>query len=647
MKTAILSIDADLRESNGTYGYLSNLKIGSMTLSTPDDSFIIVTRDFFGDKTAEEFIDSLDGITMPTMPKDMSVVMEIAESEISMIQRMFKHIHFQEIKRVVIWNTTFDVQVILSVIERSNLKPEDVLSSDTDNNKIVYFHSGESTTKGIPIAPADRRVVFVAGSEVQYIGGMRLARLQPFSSREKSYVMQKLVKRYTFFKNPIVFPEDILVNNTLSWHGEMQKKHIVTYLAHGLFTVYSFFELDKALHLTTKVHVDSLDSQLQIAELGGELKGKSFPIGRVYQNYTYQERVGQWMRDTFEQELCDSFAERHRRLLEETLELAQSLGGTKEEALAMVEYVYNRDIGVPNQEVGGVVVTLACLCEAAKIDMLGEGEIELERIWKNQEKIRAKNASKPSSVAVKLNQKEKIMYVHDNKALYYAEQMRKLIESAAKEGVVLIPEMERYIYPSKPNLTEPYRSGVSIGVANEVRHPFFSTISRINAYAIMSTNKESGDVEVYVPDVKWPEDSLDEDNSGLETTALGSAEVVNYHIVDGDDNPVKLFAVGERNAANAHNSYVISGLTSIDGKENKTVQQIDFQNGNPLTQGYNGWVIEQLLAACLHRLQGYQLGKFACEDNQNALEHIEQAIRHLNRRTVDRIARQVKNTDNT
>lgn len=128
-------------------------------------------------------------------------------------------------------------------------------------------------------------------------------------------------------------------------------------------------------------------------------------VEAALRNSSYQKRVGVWMRDTFCEELVMSPVERRRRLIEETLELAQSLGGDEEEVLNIARYVHSRPIGEPKQEVGGNIVTLACLCESMGIDMMHEGEVELERIWQNQDKIRAKNAAKPSDIAVKPNSK--------------------------------------------------------------------------------------------------------------------------------------------------------------------------------------------------------------------------------------------------
>lgn len=110
---------------------------------------------------------------------------------------------------------------------------------------------------------------------------------------------------------------------------------------------------------------------------------------------TFQDRVHPWLMDCFGPEIAGDKIERNHRFLEEALELVQALGCTQSEAHQLVNYVYNRPVGHPPQEVGGVMVTLAALCLAQAMDMHEAGEVELARIWTRVEQIRAKQAAKP------------------------------------------------------------------------------------------------------------------------------------------------------------------------------------------------------------------------------------------------------------
>lgn len=111
----------------------------------------------------------------------------------------------------------------------------------------------------------------------------------------------------------------------------------------------------------------------------------------------FQDRVKPWLVECFGEMIAGDREERNYRFLEEALELVQSLGCTQGDAHQLVDYVYGRPIGVPAQEAGGVMVTLAALCLANGMDMHSAGEVELARINEpaTVKKIRAKQAAKP------------------------------------------------------------------------------------------------------------------------------------------------------------------------------------------------------------------------------------------------------------
>jgi hypothetical protein len=125
---------------------------------------------------------------------------------------------------------------------------------------------------------------------------------------------------------------------------------------------------------------------------------RSFPDMNVATEQTpsgFQQEVREWAVACFGEEIADDKTERMHRFTEESLELVQSLGMTKEETLQLVDYVFDREIGEPFQEVGGVSTTLAALCAANGIDMKDAAYTELANVWKRIEKIREKQKNKP------------------------------------------------------------------------------------------------------------------------------------------------------------------------------------------------------------------------------------------------------------
>ena len=116
----------------------------------------------------------------------------------------------------------------------------------------------------------------------------------------------------------------------------------------------------------------------------------------------FQERVMHWADCCFglPRTRWNGTRERCNRFIEEALELCQAFDMSREDAHKIVDYVYNRPMGVCSQEVGGVMVTLAVLCAAHGLDMAQCGETELVRVWLKIEQVRLKQATKKADSAL-------------------------------------------------------------------------------------------------------------------------------------------------------------------------------------------------------------------------------------------------------
>lgn len=127
----------------------------------------------------------------------------------------------------------------------------------------------------------------------------------------------------------------------------------------------------------------------------------------------FQGRVTKWLYACFTPKDVTDKAQRTHRFVEESLELAQATGCTKEEVLQLVDYVYGRDKGEEYQEVGGVMMTLSALCSALELDMQQCGETELARVWTCIDKIRAKQAQKEIDSPLPGRSPEEADVMHD------------------------------------------------------------------------------------------------------------------------------------------------------------------------------------------------------------------------------------------
>lgn len=128
----------------------------------------------------------------------------------------------------------------------------------------------------------------------------------------------------------------------------------------------------------------NLESQLNAAIADDLARARSF-----------QAQVAPWVIECFGEEIAADKIERNWRFLEESLELVQALNCSREDAHALVDYVFGRGKGDPPQELGGVMVTLAALANSNNLDINESGWLELGRCWAKIEQIREKQATKP------------------------------------------------------------------------------------------------------------------------------------------------------------------------------------------------------------------------------------------------------------
>jgi hypothetical protein len=128
------------------------------------------------------------------------------------------------------------------------------------------------------------------------------------------------------------------------------------------------------------------------------------------------------------------------------------------------------------------------------------------------------------------------------------------------------------------------------------------------------------------------------------------------HKIEGIDNQIDIKVLDEPGAGGACHEYQIVNTVHqkdlVDVKEgveefavsiiNHVLCCISFQNGPVLEAGINGITQEALITVCIDRLRCFQSGDFACDDNLDALTHLEAALTCLQKRTRDRLSRGVE-----
>lgn len=105
-----------------------------------------------------------------------------------------------------------------------------------------------------------------------------------------------------------------------------------------------------------------------------------------------QYRVWLWICDAFGQ---DSVQQRALRMLEEAIEAYQAACGEREQAHALIDYVFNKPAGTLQQELGGLGVTILGLAETARLSADAAERTEVARVLSLPlEHFRKRNAAK-------------------------------------------------------------------------------------------------------------------------------------------------------------------------------------------------------------------------------------------------------------
>ncbi len=107
-----------------------------------------------------------------------------------------------------------------------------------------------------------------------------------------------------------------------------------------------------------------------------------------------QDMMGKWVVDNLGEAVFLNVSERALRVVEETIELAQSLGVQAETIHRTMLKVYSKPHGSPFQEMGGVMTTLLALGASTGMSLAEATGKEIARIHQPEviERIKRRNA---------------------------------------------------------------------------------------------------------------------------------------------------------------------------------------------------------------------------------------------------------------
>ena len=114
-------------------------------------------------------------------------------------------------------------------------------------------------------------------------------------------------------------------------------------------------------------------------------------------------------------------------------------------------------------------------------------------------------------------------------------------------------------------------------------------------------------------------------------------EHITSHKVNGLNDAITISALDGPGAGGACHHYRLAS--------EEFCFELRFQNGPIKEAGVNGLSNEAILAVVEHRLLGFQSSEFACRENQEALNKLQEAMMWLHKRTRERVTRGVEGTN--
>jgi len=129
------------------------------------------------------------------------------------------------------------------------------------------------------------------------------------------------------------------------------------------------------------------------------------------------------------------------------------------------------------------------------------------------------------------------------------------------------------------------------------------------------------------------------------------AREIHTHKVNPPNDRLNIEVRDNPGAGGASHCYRVTGYFLPDNPSRDPIDNPDdtaitihFQNGPIPEAGVNGLTQEVLLAIVQDRLECFQAGPFACEENGRALKAVKEAQHWLQFRTLKRMARGVEGT---
>ena len=282
--------------------------------STKDESLLMLTiamgkefktyirKDFV--KNQPTLLKELDYLYNKYIPDDdvkREFVKEfiVVENELEIVTKAFEQIHKWQPDFVAIWNLDFDISVILKVLERYDVRPEDIFTDPLVPKEWRYFKyqrddNVKETVSGVnkPPAPQERWHIVKCLASFYVIDAMCAYNYIRVGSKlvPGGYSLDNILSKELGSKlKKIKYDEDEEVKYLLGveWHTYMQSKRPLHYIIYNVWDVLSMLMLDrKTGDLETSMSTLAEDSSYEIFKSNPKML-----IDAIYWTYLENGRV--------------------------------------------------------------------------------------------------------------------------------------------------------------------------------------------------------------------------------------------------------------------------------------------------------------------------------------------------------------------
>lgn len=244
----VSAFDIEIDVTNGEH----HGEINVLSLTMGDKFVCAISKYFLQGHNKEEVKKAvMEHIGEYIIKRKMSVYIEICDTEMECLFKVFSYAHEWKPDFMAIWNMDFDIPKVVERCQANNVYPEDLFSDPKVPRDIRYFKYKQGQTRKTKdngkvsiITPANRWHVALSTSSFYFIDAMCVYRqIRIAKPEEQSYSLDSILNKELGIRKLKFEKADKY--SGLDWHYHMQKDYPLEYVAYNIFDTLSMIELDE------------------------------------------------------------------------------------------------------------------------------------------------------------------------------------------------------------------------------------------------------------------------------------------------------------------------------------------------------------------------------------------------------------------